>query len=153
MHADERAIRDLVAEWLSATAAGDPSRLCGLMDEDVVFLTPDQPPLRGRDRFVAGLKAVLAQIHIDATPDVQEVQVAGDLAYCSNPNAPQNAGPGLRIDRHSGARPARAGPPGLLPGPRLAGDGADARLQLVNQERQEKVIRPWPRPVRQSPEA
>ena len=77
-------IRDLIAEWMSATAAGEPSRLLGLMDEDVVFLTPGQPPMRGRDRFVAGLEAALAQIRIDATSEVQEVQVAGELAYCWN---------------------------------------------------------------------
>jgi uncharacterized protein (TIGR02246 family) len=84
MHPDEQAIRDLIAEWMSATAAGDPSRLLGLMDEDVVFLTPGQPPMRGRDRFVAGLKAALAQVRIEAASEVQEVQVAGDLAYCWN---------------------------------------------------------------------
>src|SRR3954468_14359229 len=84
MHADEQAIRDLIAEWMNATAAGDPSRLLGLMDEDVVFLTPGQPPMSGRDRFVAGLKAALAQVRIEATSQVQEVQVEGDLAYCWN---------------------------------------------------------------------
>ena len=57
MDADERAIQDLIAEWLGATAAGEPSRLRGLMAEDVVFLTPGQPPLRGRERFLAGLEA------------------------------------------------------------------------------------------------
>src|SRR4051812_8085463 len=84
MHADEQAIRDLIAEWMSATAAGDPSRLLGLMDEDVAFLTPGQPPMRGRDGFVAGLKAALARVRIEATSEVQEVQVEGDLAYCWN---------------------------------------------------------------------
>jgi uncharacterized protein (TIGR02246 family) len=84
MHADEQAIRDLIAEWMSATAAGEPARLLGLMDEDVVFLTPGQPPMRGRDRFVAGLEAALAQVRIDPTSEVQEVQVAGELAYCWN---------------------------------------------------------------------
>jgi uncharacterized protein (TIGR02246 family) len=84
MHADEGAVRDLIAEWMSATAAGDADRLLGLMDEDVVFLTPGQPPMRGRDRFMAGLDAALAHVRIDPTSEVQEVQVAGDLAYCWN---------------------------------------------------------------------
>src|SRR5437868_12398473 len=84
MHADEQAIRDLIAEWMSATAAGEPAWLLGLMDEDVVFLTPGQPPIRGRDQFVAGLKAALEHIRIDPTSEVQEVQIAGDLAYCWN---------------------------------------------------------------------
>src|SRR3954470_2955765 len=84
MHPDERAIRDLIAEWMGATAVSDPSRLVGLMDEDVVFLTPGQPPIRGRDRFVAGLASALARVRIEATSEVQEVQIAGDLAYCWN---------------------------------------------------------------------
>src|SRR3954463_16789083 len=84
MHADEQAIRDLIAESMSATAAGEPARLLGLMDEDVVFLTPGQPPMRGRDWFVAGLEAALSQIRIEETAKVQEVEVAGDLAYCWN---------------------------------------------------------------------
>ena len=40
--------------------------------------------MRGRDQFVAGLKAAPTQIRIDATSVVQELQVAGDLAYCWN---------------------------------------------------------------------
>ena len=37
MQNDEQSIRDLVAKWQSATAAGDLSRILPLMAEDVVF--------------------------------------------------------------------------------------------------------------------
>ena len=37
MNTDERAIRDIVAEWFEATAAGDLERLLPLMADDVVF--------------------------------------------------------------------------------------------------------------------
>jgi hypothetical protein len=36
---------------------------------------------------------------------------------------------------------------------RLAGDGSEPYLELVNEERQEQVIRPRTQPVGQSPEA
>ncbi len=38
MRADEQAIRDLVAEWMSAIAARELSRLLGLMDSAAGFL-------------------------------------------------------------------------------------------------------------------
>src|SRR4051812_4220825 len=84
MHADEQAIRGLIAEWMSVTAAGEPARLLGLMEEAVVFLTPGQPPVGGGARFGAGLGAALAQVRIAAPSGVQEVQVGGNLGYCWN---------------------------------------------------------------------
>ena len=51
MNADEQAIRALVAEWHSATAAGDVDAVLQLMAEDVVFLVAGQPPMKGRSSF------------------------------------------------------------------------------------------------------
>ena len=51
MGRDEQAIRDLVATWMSASAAGDHERVLGLMDDDVVFLLPGRPPMRGNAAF------------------------------------------------------------------------------------------------------
>ena len=47
-----------------------------------MFLTPGQPPMRGRDGFLAALQAALKRFRIDPVSEVQEIQVAGDLAYC-----------------------------------------------------------------------
>src|SRR5438034_605203 len=41
---DEQAIRDLIATWLRATAAGDIDQVLTLMTDDVVFVTPGQKP-------------------------------------------------------------------------------------------------------------
>ena len=82
MNADEQAIRDLVALWHSATAAGDVDTVLGLMDEDIVFLVAGQPPMRGRDSFEHGLRGLLTQHRIESTGEVQEVEVSGTLAYC-----------------------------------------------------------------------
>ena len=37
---DERAIRELVQTWMTATKAGDIQTVLSLMTDDVVFMTP-----------------------------------------------------------------------------------------------------------------
>src|SRR5258708_32002042 len=73
---DERAIRELIATWLRASAAGDTEQVLRLMADDVVFLTPGHPPMRGKAAFAAG-QAALKQFRIDATSEVQEIRVFG----------------------------------------------------------------------------
>jgi uncharacterized protein (TIGR02246 family) len=82
VNADERAIRDVVAQWHRATAAGDVDTVLRLMSEDVVFLVPGKPPMKGRSTFEKGLRALLKSHRVDSSGEVQEVQVSGDLAYC-----------------------------------------------------------------------
>ena len=83
-HSDEQSIRDLVATWMQATIAGDIDRIRPLMSEDVVFLTPGQPPMRGREAFAAGFEKALTRMRIEPSSEIQEVQVLGDWAYCWN---------------------------------------------------------------------
>ena len=82
MGTDEQAVRDVVALWHSATAAGDVDTVLSLMAEDVVFLVAGRPPMRGRSSFEQGLRDILAHHRIESTGEVQEVQVSGGLAYC-----------------------------------------------------------------------
>ncbi|HWH48711.1 MAG TPA: SgcJ/EcaC family oxidoreductase, partial [Burkholderiales bacterium] len=82
MDADERAIRDLVALWHRATAAGEVGTILALMAEDVVFLVAGQPPMKGRESFERGLRGLLAQHRIESMGEVQEVQVSGTFAWC-----------------------------------------------------------------------
>jgi uncharacterized protein (TIGR02246 family) len=81
MNADEKAIRDVIALWHRATAAGDVDAVLGLMAEDAVFLVAGQPPMRGRAAFERGLRGVLAGHRIESQGDIQEVEVCGNLAY------------------------------------------------------------------------
>jgi uncharacterized protein (TIGR02246 family) len=83
MRSDEQAIRDLIASWLSASKAGDTQKVLTLMAEDVVFLQPGQPPMRGRSAFKAAQDKI-GKTDIDATADIQEIRVIGDWAYCWN---------------------------------------------------------------------
>jgi uncharacterized protein (TIGR02246 family) len=82
MNTDEEAIRRLVAKWHSATAAGDVETVLALMAEDVVFLVPGQPPMKGRSTFEKGLRGLLASHRLESSGDIQEVYVSGDLGYC-----------------------------------------------------------------------
>ena len=79
---DEQAIRDLIAAWMHASVAGDLPQVLKLMDEDVVFLVPGQPPMRGREGFAAASKAQEGKFKFEGASEVQEIQVAGDWAYC-----------------------------------------------------------------------
>jgi len=81
---DEQAIGDLIATWQSATAANDLPKILSLMAEDVVFLVPGQPPMRGRESFAAGFRKAVQQYHIQSTAEIQEIQITGDWAYCWN---------------------------------------------------------------------
>jgi uncharacterized protein (TIGR02246 family) len=81
MNADERRIRDLIAGWHRATAAGDVKAVVRLMTEDVVFLTPGRPPMQGRGEFEKGLAELLKSHRIESSGKVEEVRVFGDLAY------------------------------------------------------------------------
>ena len=80
MQNDDQAIRQLVATWLSATKAGDTEKVLTLMAEDVVFLVPGQPPMRGKAAFAAS-QSGLQQFHIEATSEIQEIKVFGEWAY------------------------------------------------------------------------
>jgi len=83
MHDDEQAIRDVIDNWIRATAKGDIADLMTMMSEDVIFLTPGQTPMR-RDDFAAGFLGAIEHVRIEASSDIQELHVAGDCAYCWN---------------------------------------------------------------------
>lgn len=77
---DEQAIRQLVTTWLSASKAGDTGKVLNLMADDVVFLVPGKPPMRGKAAFAAS-QAGLKQFDLDATSEIQEIKVFGEWAY------------------------------------------------------------------------
>ena len=82
MNEDEQAIRALVATWHSSTAAGNVDGVLPLMADDVVFLVAGHPPMRGRAAFEKGLRGLLASHRIQSEFVVEEIEVAGALAYC-----------------------------------------------------------------------
>jgi uncharacterized protein (TIGR02246 family) len=79
MQDDERAIRDLVSTWISASNAGDVQRVLSLMADDVVFLVAGQKPMR-KAGYIAG-QAALEGVAMEAKSEIQEIRVFGDWAY------------------------------------------------------------------------
>ena len=78
---DEQQIRDLIATWLRVSAEGDINTILPLMAEDVVFLIPGQPPMRGRDAFAASFAGWQGKFRLETNCVIQEIEVNGDLAY------------------------------------------------------------------------
>jgi uncharacterized protein (TIGR02246 family) len=81
---DAQQIRDLIAAWLRASAADDLATVLSLMAEDVVFLLPGRSPMRGRAAYAEASRSMMGKLRIAGTPEVQEVQIFGDYAYCWN---------------------------------------------------------------------
>ncbi len=103
MDPDEQQIRDLIDAWMQASQAGDADRLHGMMAEDVVFLRPGLPPMRGRAAFVAGFRNAMDHVRLELLSNIQEITLSGDLAFCWNQlnvtAIPRRGGPAMR---HSG---------------------------------------------------
>jgi uncharacterized protein (TIGR02246 family) len=78
---DERAIRELVATWMSASKAGDSETVLSLIADDAVFMVVGQEPF-GKDAFRAASQG--QDLRIEGTSDIREVQVLGDWAYLRN---------------------------------------------------------------------
>ena len=81
MSSDESAIRELVAEWLSATKAGDMATILSLMTDDVVFLVPGKEPF-GKSAFTAALPSQAQHsVSFDGSSEILDLKVAGDWAF------------------------------------------------------------------------
>lgn len=82
MHADEQSIRALFAEWQKATEDGDVDSLGKLISDDVVFLMPGQPPMRGKESFLASFRENLTHFRVEPEGKICELHIADDVAWC-----------------------------------------------------------------------
>src|SRR5205807_7725684 len=69
-----------MAEWRRLTAEGNLDGLLSLLADDVVFLTPGNPPITKED-FAAGFRKVSAKARIESTQEVRDIRASGDIAY------------------------------------------------------------------------
>jgi uncharacterized protein (TIGR02246 family) len=96
---DEEAIRSLITTWQEASRTGNLSGLLELMTDDVVFLTPGQPPMR-KEEFVKGFETMVEKMDLVSQSNIQEIIVTGDYAYCwshlSVIVTPKNGGNSIR---------------------------------------------------------
>ncbi len=81
---EEQQIREVIATWMRATAAGDLEKMLNLMTEDVAFLLPGQPPMRGKEAFSESFRGALERVRIAGESNIQEIRVTGDYAHCWN---------------------------------------------------------------------
>jgi uncharacterized protein (TIGR02246 family) len=79
---DERAIRELVATWMSASRAGDTETVLSLIADDAQFMVVGQEPF-GKDAFRAASQP-RKDTAIDGTSDIRELEVLGDWAWLRN---------------------------------------------------------------------
>jgi uncharacterized protein (TIGR02246 family) len=79
---EQQKIRDVMATWMRATIDGDLKTVLTLMHEDVVFLLPGQPAMRGRDAFAVASRPALGKVRFEGKPEIQEIQIAGNYAFC-----------------------------------------------------------------------
>jgi uncharacterized protein (TIGR02246 family) len=82
MQNDEKAIRELVDKWMTASKSGDLATLLSLMSDDVVFMVPGKEPF-GKEAFAASTKE-MKNVRIEGTSDIKEIKVLGDWAWMRN---------------------------------------------------------------------
>jgi uncharacterized protein (TIGR02246 family) len=97
---DERAIRELVATWMTASQAGDIDTVLGLMTDDVVFMVPGREPF-GKEAFAATSRG-MSGVRIKGSNDIRELVVLGDIAYLRNHIAMTITPPGSAPMRRAG---------------------------------------------------
>ena len=76
---DEQAIRELVDKWLAASKTGDLETVLSLMADDVIFMVPGKEPF-GKEAFAANSESMKDHT-VDATSDINELEVLGDWAW------------------------------------------------------------------------
>jgi uncharacterized protein (TIGR02246 family) len=77
---DEEAIRNLITTWQEASRIGNLANVLELMTDDVVFLTPGQPPMN-KEGFTKGFETIMRTMEMNSQSDTREIIVSGKYAY------------------------------------------------------------------------
>jgi uncharacterized protein (TIGR02246 family) len=79
--ADVEAVTAAFVEYSAAAAAGDIDRMLAGYADDAISMPPDMPPRAGIDAMRASMQEYVDLYTFELTTEVEEVQVAGDIAY------------------------------------------------------------------------
>jgi uncharacterized protein (TIGR02246 family) len=79
---DDRAIRELVSTWMSASKSGDLSTVLRLIADDAIFMVPGRAPF-GKDAFEAASQGQ-SNARLEGSSDIQEIQILGEWAFLRN---------------------------------------------------------------------
>jgi uncharacterized protein (TIGR02246 family) len=72
---DEQAIRDLIQNWIAASAAGNLDQVLALMSDDVLFHTMGREPF-GKEAFAAASRGSVGKVRPEGIADIRVIQVA-----------------------------------------------------------------------------
>ncbi len=97
---DEKAIRQLVETWMTASKAGDLATVLTLMTDDVVFSVPGQEPF-GKEAFAAASQG-MSGMQMEGTSQIVELQLLGDWAFIRNRIEMTATPPGGKSVRRAG---------------------------------------------------
>jgi uncharacterized protein (TIGR02246 family) len=84
LDSDETQIRRTLAECAAGACAGEVERILPYLAEDLVFLLPGEPPLKGRPAFLSFLRDLITDCRIEAESEIRELKLMGDYAYSLN---------------------------------------------------------------------
>ncbi len=79
---DEKAIRQIVETWMTASKSGDLATVLTLMTDDVVFMVSGQEPF-GKEAFAAASES-MGDTRIEGTNEIIELQILGSWAFTRN---------------------------------------------------------------------
>jgi len=82
MSDDERQIREVVEEWMTASKAGNTPAVLALMTDDVIFMTPGRAPF-GKKEFAANSEQ-MKNFAMEGSCEVHEIKIMGDHAFIRN---------------------------------------------------------------------
>lgn len=100
MSEDERAIREVIAAWMSASEAGDVDAVLNLMADDVVFLVPGREPF-GKKEFAAAART-MSGARLKARNEIRELSVQDGWAYLRSYIEVEMVPPGGSLVRRAG---------------------------------------------------
>jgi uncharacterized protein (TIGR02246 family) len=83
LHPEAAKVRAVVEAWCAASEAGDLDALLPLMTDDILFLTPANPPMT-RASFTAAFSGMQGKVRIVCHPNIQEITIDGPLAVLRN---------------------------------------------------------------------
>jgi uncharacterized protein (TIGR02246 family) len=81
--ANEKAVKDLEAEWQNDAALKDPARFASYYAEDALALSPNTPLIAGKNKIQAGLTTLMADPNFALTFHSTRVEASqnGDMVY------------------------------------------------------------------------
>jgi uncharacterized protein (TIGR02246 family) len=75
------AIQRLTQRWIEAVKAKDIDRLLSLVTDDVVFLPPSWPPIKGKQAVGELYRSLFTQFDVDQAAVIEEIELTGEWAF------------------------------------------------------------------------